>query len=336
MRLLHSAIGRLFGPALIWPLARLATPGVPRVLMYHRFSAGNMPRKTCAEVLRQHILIARRTCDIVTFSELGQRLSNGRPPPRRPLLALTVDDGYRDFFEHAYPVLRELQVPATIFVTAGFVQDRAWLWPDAIEYLVGNAAPRKLSLSFEGRDFAVDLTSANGRHRAWDELATAVVYDTEARVRLLTLLQEQLHINLPDQTDAAHSPMTWDEVAEIARNGVEIGGHTWSHAFLPDLDDRRLARELVHAKSVLEQHAGHPVRSFAYPNGQAPDAPDALCKAVRAAGYEYATVATSPTGRGATDWLRVGRWAAGEDLVNYGNILSGASSLKQKLSTRVQ
>jgi len=317
----------------MWPVARRVTARQPRALMYHRFSAAEESRHTSAALLREHIRIAREHHDLVTFTELVRRCSRPGHNPRRPLLAITVDDGYRDFYKHAFPVFREMGVPATVFVTAGFVEHRAWLWPDAIHYLLFHGPAGCSSLDFEGRWFSVDLTSEDARRDTWDTLATAVLYDTAARGRLLDALQRHVGLILPERTPAEYEAMTWDEVRAISDGGIEVGGHTWSHAFLPDLPPAALEQELVGAKQLLESKTGRRVTSFAYPNGQAQDAPAPLVEAVRRAGYECATVATPPVGETTRDWFRLGRWVAGHDLVNYRNILSGASALRQRLTS---
>jgi len=331
--LTHAIIGAFAGPALMWPVARLVTARQPRAFMYHRFSASEEPRHTSAALLREHIRIASEHHELVTFTELVRRCSRPDHKPKRPLLAITVDDGYRDFYQHAFPVFREMGVPATIFVTAGFVEHRAWLWPDAFHCLLFRSPAGRSALEFEGRRFDVDLTSDATRRNTWDTLATAVLYDTAARGRLLDALQRHVGLALPGQTPAEYEAMTWEEVRAVADGGIEVGGHTWSHAFLPDLPPTALEQELVGAKQLLESKTGHPVTSFAYPNGQAQDAPAALVEAVRRAGYECATVATPPSGDTARDWFRLGRWVAGDDLVNYRNILSGASALRQRLTS---
>jgi len=296
--------------------------------MYHRFAASQMDRRTSSAVLRRHIEFARRHCELVTFSDLVHRCSQDAASIGRPLLALTVDDGYRDFYQYAFPVLKELGAPATVFVTAGFIEQRSWLWPDAIEYLIFRAPAVRTVLHFEGRAFALDLTSAVARRSSWDSLATAVLFDTSARARLIRALELHLGLTLPACVDSEYEGMTWNEIGEIARHGVEIGGHTWSHAFLPDLTPADLRKELIDSKRFLESRIARPVTSFAYPNGQPRDAPASLVAAVRDAEYVCATIATPPTGVTTPDWYLVGRWTAGDDLRNLGNILSGLTAMR--------
>jgi peptidoglycan/xylan/chitin deacetylase (PgdA/CDA1 family) len=87
----------------------------------------------------------------------------------------------------------------------------------------------------------------------------------------------------------AHAPelesMTWDELRQLAAAGWEIGSHTVTHPYLPQLDDSELERELADSKARLEQEIGRPCRTIAYPSGRF----DArVMRGADAAGYEVA------------------------------------------------
>lgn len=310
--------------AVVWPTARTLTRRVPRVLMYHRFGPGEDGRKTSVATLRRNIEVLREWCELVTFAELIKR--KGRASGK-PLAAITVDDGYRDFHTYALPALTELGAPATIFVAAGFVRDQIWLWPDAVRYLIFHPAARPGSITIGGAAFDIVLDSPASREQSWDRIATAVLYDNVARAAAIAGLQKVLGVDLPASPPAEYGPMLEQELREVAEAGIEVGGHTWSHSFLPQLSPGELRRELVEAREYLEQVTGRKVRSFAYPNGQPPDFPDALVAEVQRAGYLGAAVAVRPVDT-ALDPFRVGRWCIGDDPVQMGNVLSGASMLR--------
>ena len=80
-------------------------------------------------------------------------------------------------------------------------------------------------------------------------------------------------------------PMTPDELREVARRGWEVGSHTRTHPWLPQLDDTSLETELARSKAELEELMGQPCRTLAYPFG----AYDArVSAAAAAAGYDGA------------------------------------------------
>jgi peptidoglycan/xylan/chitin deacetylase (PgdA/CDA1 family) len=328
----RTFVARSLGPLVVWPLARRLTASEPRALMYHRFSDAPMPRRTNAASLRRHLEVICERYEPVTFQELARRAARGQLNGGRPPVALTVDDGYRDFYQHAFPVLRSAGVPATVFVTAGFVENRLWLWHDAVEHLIFNTHVKHGELHFRGSTMHLELTNPAARRKSWQDVAALVQNDTHGREELLPLLEQTLDIKLPARTTAEYEAMTWNEIKELSDHGIEIGGHTWTHAFLPDLPDEQLREELAGSRSLLEQKIGRPVNTFAYPNGLEEDVTERVRDAVAAAGYEAAAVATVPAPRAPFDLMRIGRWSPYEDLVNLQNILSGTSSLVSRFS----
>src|SRR5262249_48876258 len=96
-----------------------ATHGVP-VLMYHAFTDSEEPSRYVQarrSFARQMRLLRALRYRPIGFAELGETLRDGRPLPRRAVV-ITIDDGYRDNFEVAYPILHRHRFPATIFLVS--------------------------------------------------------------------------------------------------------------------------------------------------------------------------------------------------------------------------
>ena len=121
--------------------------------------------------------------------------------------------------------------------------------------------------------------------------------------------------------------MTWQQVRECHACGIEIGGHTMTHAFLPTLDEAQLRYEIHDAKVMLEQNLAAPVTTFAYPNGMPSDCSPRVIEAVQEAGFRAALQA-HPRPVHPNDRFRVGRWSGGPVNRQLGLILNGASILK--------
>jgi peptidoglycan/xylan/chitin deacetylase (PgdA/CDA1 family) len=96
--------------------------------------------------------------------------------------------------------------------------------------------------------------------------------------------------------------LDWDQLRDLRDAGWEIGSHTVSHPFLPDVPDADLEAELTESRSALERELGGPCRTLAYPYGGHDDRVEA---AAEAAGYDAAAIlATGPVGR--YHWPRIG------------------------------
>lgn len=177
--------------------------------------------------------LARRYA-IVSLGDLLGRLRGGRSLKR--VTAITFDDGYEGVFEHAWPLLRSLGVPATVFVVAERPDRRDAFW-------------------WDHPDIAHHAT-AGGRER-W---LTDLKGDTDGIVSALSLMTA---VRLP----ASHRPAGWDTIAAAAREGLEIGVHSATHRTLTRLDDTELEREIVRSRQTISARLGTEPKFFAYPYG---------------------------------------------------------------------
>lgn len=315
----------------LWSLSRRITRGTPRIFMLHRFSATAAVGVTEADELVRLIRRVRAECECVTVRELMDRMNNKNDTPRRPLACITVDDGYEDFYKVALPILVDLGVPATLYATAGFVDGQCWLWWDALRYLIDRHPPGLLALNIDGQTVSIHLSDAASRATGWSYVADRLVQSNAARLHVLAQLQSSAGVLLPARPPVEVAPLTWDQLGEIERAGVEIGGHTMTHAFLPGLDAAELLREIGGAKKLIEQHLKTQLVTFAYPNGMPYDCTTPVLDAVRAAGFSAALLAhPRPFRRG--DRFRIGRWCVRSEEPMLEHILSGVSALKLRLS----
>lgn len=221
-----------------------------------------------------------RHCEVLPLGSALERLARG-PRPRRPLVALTFDDGYRDNFERAAPILERHGLRASFFVTSAFLGAREPLWFDRAAHLLrhASAGAARSAASMAGVDASM-LADPQHDLGAWVEALKSA--RPARRARLLAELEERAPSAPPC---ADWQPMSRDQVRELAQRGHEIGSHARTHPLLPQLSDAELEEEVRGSRAELEQWIGAPVRGFCYPNGDC----DARCvEAVRAAGYDFA------------------------------------------------
>jgi peptidoglycan/xylan/chitin deacetylase (PgdA/CDA1 family) len=170
-------------------------------------------------------------------------------------LQLTFDDGYRDAYEGAFPVLKANGVSATFFLATGFLDQPRVPWWDEIAWMVKNGAP-----DFGGRTPREALINALGR-----------VYRSVPagrREAYLDLLGEASGAGRSGTGPAADLWLTWDMVRAMRDGGMTFGGHTVSHCELSKLPRAEQEREIAGCKQRIEQELGGRMRTFSYPFGE--------------------------------------------------------------------
>ncbi len=272
------------------PLVTRLTSGCPRIFMYHRFSRQAEAEHVSIEDFRNQMILLRERCEIVPLSELLDR-KRAKKPARRLLATVTIDDGYKDLFELAFPLLQELGIRATVFVTTGFVDRKLFLWPDRIRALLNATPDGTYALKGHWEGIQISLGSYAQRESAWRKLASQLVFvSTATRDGAISELAASVNICAEDVDMRPFEAMTWADLREIGRAGFEIADHSYAHACLPTMSDDEIRSDLATSKSMLMNMTGARVRSFAFPNGTRKDCDARVIEALRDAGYEHAVL----------------------------------------------
>ncbi len=200
-------------------------------------------------------------------------------------VAFTFDDGYRDNYDQAYPVLLKYGIPATIYVSVDYLDGKRSFWFERLADLIGKTCAERLDMTTEGLG-TYDLADAPTRQRAMVDLNRRLKQYPEAqRERLLETMMRRLGVTGANPL----SPMlNWQMVREMAVHGVSIGSHTLSHVILSRESIARVRTELRDSKARLEGILNAEVTSFAYPNGTVADFNATVIAEVGSAGYDQA------------------------------------------------
>lgn len=201
-------------------------------------------------------------------------------------VAVTFDDGYRDNFLHAFPILKQLGIPATIFLAAGSIESGEMPWYDKVR-LAFMLTPlvRGSFADLGGPEFVLDServrVAAVRQVLAWLRQAGDATR-LQALQQLYDLLRVPPTLNLPG------TMLNWDEIREMRANGISFGAHTITHPVLAALPVERQEEEIVGSKKLIEARLQARVRHFAYPFGKPGDIGPEAKRIVRQAGYETA------------------------------------------------
>jgi peptidoglycan/xylan/chitin deacetylase (PgdA/CDA1 family) len=270
----------------------------PLVLGYHRVvddftvaSRSEMPSMLIGRAMfERHIDWLGRAFRFVTLDEIGACLESGGLFSE-PVAAITFDDGYRDVYENALPVLRRKGIPAAIFVVTDLVDkpfkhvhdrlyhliDKAFgTWQDPLKRLFGMLSDIRIEPGNVFRSRGDAATSM----RAVTHLLPAL---RQSEAATLVAYLEAVVGNGAVETPAV---MTWAMIHEMREAGFTIGSHTKKHVSLPVEAPDVIADELAGSKRELEAHLDAPVHHFAYPCGEfTPEVVDAIDRAGYRFGY---------------------------------------------------
>jgi peptidoglycan/xylan/chitin deacetylase (PgdA/CDA1 family) len=202
----------------------------------------------------------------VSLAEVVDHLDRGVPLPPRAV-AVTFDDGFSDTYQHAFPVLRRHGVPATVFVTTGYVDSGEPFWFELAAHLLMRVEPGAIRLDETSKPLPDGASTAQRRQAIQHVHATLKTMPDGRRSALVAQWTTDFARYLDEDSLQKIRPLTWDEIAEMAAGGVDFGSHTLTHPNLTQVPDEDLKRELIESKKRLEQRLKREVPTFAYPIG---------------------------------------------------------------------
>lgn len=272
------------------------------VLMYHRVLTKEQRAKTGshpgiivdAEVFASQMAFLKNRFNVLTIEEFVNRMERKVPFDSATCL-ITFDDGWRDNYSHALPILRQYGIPAVIFLPVNFIGGRRLFWQELLTHLTLRAVVQarqspdcreRLSklLAVVGLESILEVSKPDPRVtvmeavRRQKQLPPMVINST------LTGLAEELGVQWEEyqETDGF---LDWGQVSTMARQGVTFGGHGAEHRILTFVPPSEAREEIQTAMAVLDSRLSVPTQAFSYPNGNwSPE----VAKLVEESGYRVA------------------------------------------------
>lgn len=295
------------------------------ILGYHRVLPEDHPEfeiiqpgmRLTPNTLAMHIDTLREYFELVDLESWIKAIKTGQAVPKQAC-ALTFDDGWVDNYEYAFPVLKEKNAPATIFLVSSMLDTKRKFWPERLTEVLLQLKNKQMT----------ELTLAQKQwleknHLAMDKLSVMQPQQIDSIISDFKYLSDQqiyhdleAFADYPSGTTgfAEQHILSSSQVKEMLDSGlVNFASHTRNHYRLNKIDDiEQLSREIEGSKDDLQTILGKEIAGFCYPNG---DLDDAAIELVRA-NYEYACTTRKGWNDSQQDFLLLNRIMIHEDISN--------------------
>jgi peptidoglycan/xylan/chitin deacetylase (PgdA/CDA1 family) len=207
-----------------------------------------------------HLRYLKRNFNIVRLADLVA-LHQAPQASFSHEVALTFDDGLRNNCTVAYPLLKEINIPATFFISPGLIERREWVWTNEARY----------RLRFLSKETLKELAAhweIPGQPSAAESILTWLKFSTKNsdRLRLFRELRDVSKAYRPTPAQERECEMmSWDDLKMLDSRLIEIGAHTTNHTILSGCCERELDEEITDCQRWLQHRWGRPIRSFSYP-----------------------------------------------------------------------
>jgi peptidoglycan/xylan/chitin deacetylase (PgdA/CDA1 family) len=221
--------------------------------MYH----GVAPQGA-AELAAQLRYLARHF-KVVSLGTILDRIMNGSYPLADEIV-LTFDDGLRNNLTVVYPILRELQLPATMFVCPALVESGEWLWNHEMRcrlqmLAIPDLAELRMKLLTRGTTVDAIIEWMKTLPLQQRRMAEAIIRQATAGFQPTAAQKEAFDV------------MNWNDLRSLDCDLITVGSHTLSHPILTKLSGQEIELEILESRRCLEQRLERKVDLFCYPNG---------------------------------------------------------------------
>ena len=259
------------------------------ILMYHRIVTDADPFFPGVSVaaFRKQLEYVKRSYRLVSLDEMVECLRNQKGFTERSL-AVTLDDGDAHTWSLAYPILRELQIPVTVFLpTVPIFEEGGFIWTDLLRWYFKLTKLSHYSVQLNGTCSSWYFSDVENRLKVLDEVLMKLKrMENGQRKKAVEQLESELgvkHSELPERW-----LLTKSQVKSFRRDRIQFGAHTMTHPILSKVPLSEARYEIYGSKKQLEELLSEKIRHFAYPNGELGDFNSEHERLVAGAGFESA------------------------------------------------
>ncbi|MEI6535305.1 MAG: polysaccharide deacetylase family protein [Verrucomicrobiaceae bacterium] len=274
---------------------------------------------TKKSVFKQICIHLSKHYQVLPLAQIVDHLKEGIPLPKRSV-AITFDDGYESNYQLAFPILRQYSLPATVFLTTGFIDRTERLWFHRLECALLNS--RSKSVSHEKSNLKLDSTAA--RAHALSVLAAHLKsLPQEEMTSALEEIESRLDSSSPDLPTALN-PMSWNQVREMRDSRlIDFGAHTHRHLILGRCTTETARTEITQSRNRIQAELGAAPNLFAYPNGQPGDYHAVTAALLDEAGFNAAVTMSPGFAKSGSNLFTLPRYGAPESVHETEATVSG-------------
>ncbi|MGB8658696.1 MAG: polysaccharide deacetylase family protein [Candidatus Zixiibacteriota bacterium] len=227
----------------------------------------------------------KRNFNVISLDALIGCLKDKKNLPPSSMV-ITFDDGWRDNYLFAFPILRKYDLPATIFLSTDYIGTSRMPWFHVVNFILQAQALtfQKMTDILSG----FEQISPEEKGSIVESFALADVF-IEKLKKIKPDIQEKMIREMIKESDIRMNEigkqrwmLDWEEIKEMGEDQISFGSHAHSHRILTYLDLIDIKKELIESKRAIEEKTKGPVNSFAYPNG---DFTPEIRELVKEAGY---------------------------------------------------
>lgn len=249
------------------------------VLCIHGVTKNRRLRKTAnfegrhihKDRFREIIRYIRRYFNPIDLAQLEGYYYAEKPLPKHPIL-ITLDDGFANNYYHAFPILKEHDFPATIFLATGYIDNKKTYWVERLEHSISRTRCQMLNINILDKYFALPLKTLREKEYTYMEILRFLKsgFNFSKIDKAVSNICDYLGFSslTIDEGSEDYRFLTWEQIKEMRKAGITFGAHTVNHVNLAFEDMSNAELEVKESKLAIEKELGAECSTFCYPFGR--------------------------------------------------------------------
>jgi len=246
------------------------------VLLYHRVNKGEEDFSFISSVrvsvknFEKQIEYISQEFKAIHLRDIYNYILHGKKLPKNAI-AITFDDGYKDNYTYAFPILKHYGIPATFFLITGYINSRKIPWWDRLFYFILKSKKEFFSANIKEKMRFCIRTNKERQKVASYLLSLFQLFRPEEIEKFLERLANELEIDSKiDLTSSLF--LNWEEIEEMKNYGMDFGTHTCNHINLSLISNKKdFEYQVVNSAKLIEDKIKLPGNLFSYPYNIAPE-----------------------------------------------------------------
>jgi len=222
-----------------------------------------------ADVFYEQMVFVKKNCSVLSIDEVADHYIKKKSLPKNAV-SVSFDDGFKNNFTTAAPILKDLNIPAVFYLSTGFIGTEKMFWVDQLEDCINRCKKNTIQIKIDKTYNKYTLKNKLEKISALKSIKDycKLVTNEEKEIILKQVIKET---NIKPNIFFSHNylKLAWEEVKKMAKNPLfTIGGHSVSHNILAALPKNDMEQEIKESINQLTEKTGNKIVHFSYPEGQ--------------------------------------------------------------------
>ena len=262
-----------------------------RVLPPHKVDKKIQPGMYVLDkTFKMHLEALKNFFAIISLDQAVDRVASLSNSSGKPICCLTFDDGWADFYEYAYPLLKSFNVPATVFLPTDYISSTKKFWTDVLAELIEKDIELKVDSVSSNNSLKETIFKINRLKTAFEKKLEYAIENLKNYPQHIIekILKDSASSYEPSIRDNMPLFLNWEQIRKMKSSSlISFGSHTCRHRILTTLKEEEISSELEESKKKLleENVCDKGFIPFCYPNG---NYNSKIVRMVRKTGYHMA------------------------------------------------